>query len=771
MAKKAMVMEQPLPVKIAIARREGRTQQALDLTRQLYKQNQNEENRELLRQVTLERGKQLQAQGKLKDAATVFDNLLTLGGSASQIAQAAQGLAACEAPEQALAALTQVADPVERQKVLVQTADAALAQGRAGKNTLPTELHAGFDQILDAFAHYEAGHDENARTALQAIGLQSPFLEWKVLLRGLIAYQAKDDVRAAENWQRLDPQRLPYRVAAPLHASIDPAFMEAQPKAAQQALRTKLMQHQGAAVAAPLRELRDALAKKNLAPAFRRAEPLIATLRQEHPDLARRLALCFYWSIIERGEPEDVDRHARVFGATPDDPRRNRLQALALESRGMWPEAHTAWQDFLKDIDANPNVWPNGSAARVKALIWRRMADNAHPHMQQRSTSGNPFFDLFARQTKPLKPSPEACLEKAIALAPDRLENYRALLNLYLDETKLPKAKKIGAELVKRFPDHAETLEILGDLHMETATHTRAEQYYEKAIHANPLERGLRVKLRRARQNLALKYTCEGQFAKARKQFEQTLQLCDGPGLALMSLWAVAEIKAGETARANELSAQALAEPNHRLGFRYGLVIAAARVELPAKDKKQFAEDLKAALSQPATLEEVQTLLDNMAFDHVTYGNECPGQKTHEKTILKFLEKISLNQFDEAQLQRLCAALGVLRARKAWLKSLNHARRKYPKNPFFHICFVEYYVHDDSRNLKMHLAREHLEQARMLVEEMPRGDLQQTYVKQITLMGEMIAELEARQPNMFNMLGQMFGDFGPGSEDDEDEFW
>ena len=772
MAKKPMVMEKPLPQQIAKARKEGRTQQALDLTRQLYKQNQNEENRELLRQVTLERARQLQAQGKLKDAATVFTNLLTMGGAAALIAEAAQQLAACGAPEQALAALAQIADPLERNKVLSLAADAALAQGPAGKNALPVELHTGFDQIVQAFAHYEAGRDEDARAALQSIGLQSPFLEWKLLLRGLIAYQAKDDVRAIENWQRLDPHRLPSRLAGPLRAAIDPAFLRAQPAAVQQALKTKLMQQQGIGVAAPLRELRDLLTKNNLAPAFRKAETIVAPLRQEHPDLARRLAQCFFWSIIERGQPEDVERHARVFGATADDPHRHRLEALALEARGMWPEAHAAWQDFIKDVAANPGIWPAGAAARVQALIWSRMAENAHPHMQKRSASGNPFFDMFARQTKPLKPSAEACFQKAIELAPDRLDAYRDLLHLYLDEDKIAKAKKIGAELIKRFPDHADTLEILGELCIQTKAYNKAEKYFEKAIEANPLDRMLRDKLRRARQNLALKYVCDDQFVKARKQLERTLQLCDNPGLTVRCLWAVAEVKANDPARAQELIAQALVEPAHRLAVRYGLVVAAARVDLPAQEKKQLTDDLKAALAQPATPLEVLLLLEIAAYDRSVYGDGFPGQKTHEKTILKFFEKVDLNGFDEPQLVQNCANLGALQARKAWLKCLTHARRKHPKNVFIRLSFVDYYLMDESRDPKTHLAREHLDAARGLVEALPRGEVQQQYLERIQMMEELITELESRRPTIFDMMGHVFGDYGPVFDDDEDDdFW
>ncbi len=88
----------PLPNRIARARAEGRTQQALELTNQLVKQFPSPEHDELLRQVLLERGIQLQQQGHTRDAANVFGNALNRGGSAEYRAQIAQHLADCGDP-------------------------------------------------------------------------------------------------------------------------------------------------------------------------------------------------------------------------------------------------------------------------------------------------------------------------------------------------------------------------------------------------------------------------------------------------------------------------------------------------------------------------------------------------------------------------------------------------------------------------------------------------------------------------------------------------
>ena len=74
--------EIPAPNVEARARKalqEGRTQQALELAKQLYKQEPTEQHRSLLRHAYVERARQLQIQGKVQDAATVYENLLNLG--------------------------------------------------------------------------------------------------------------------------------------------------------------------------------------------------------------------------------------------------------------------------------------------------------------------------------------------------------------------------------------------------------------------------------------------------------------------------------------------------------------------------------------------------------------------------------------------------------------------------------------------------------------------------------------------------------------------
>ena len=306
----------PLPERIGRARKEGRFQQALELTRQLYKQDPAEESLALLRQVSFERGEQLRSQGRLQEAAQTFGNIVDMGGPPDFQRVLLEKLAACGRIPTALALAQRLADPQLHMKILGPAADFALQKG--DRTLLPAEFQPHFDAVVQAFVHAEAGKDDEARASLQSIGLSSPFLEWRILLRGLLAFYAGDDVRALENWQRLNPERLPARLAAPLRFGIDPAFRAAQPAATQTVLRKQLDVLQGPGGLPVLRTIQAQLAQRGkMAQAFRQMEGLLPALRQQSSPLLPRLAACFRWAVIQDGEPEDIGRFMRVFGRRP----------------------------------------------------------------------------------------------------------------------------------------------------------------------------------------------------------------------------------------------------------------------------------------------------------------------------------------------------------------------------------------------------------------------------------------------------------------------
>ena len=644
-----------------------------------------------------------------------------------------------------------------------------MRQGPGGKSILPAELHAGFDAVVQAFAHSEAGRDDDARAALQAIGLTSPFLEWKLLLRGLLAYQVRDDARAVENWQRLDSQRLPARLAAPLRLGIDPAFRQAQPPATQNSLQQQAARLAGPGGGLRLDELRKALADpKSLAAAFRLAEPVVAALRRDHPKLVARLAHCCFWAIVQHGEPEDLDRYHRVFGpAIASDAELTRLEALALETREMWPEAHAAWETYARYI-AESTDWPGEVGKRAQALIWSRMGQNAATQDGEAQKEVPYMFSGFVEKPKPLKPGAVECFERSIKLAPDRLDGYLALFHRHREEGQTAKARKVGEELLKRFPDHAETSEALGDLYLETQEPARARDYFEKALAANPLVHRLRAKLTHARQNLALELTLAGKFDAARAEYEAALAMREGPPAPLYCQWAILELKAGQAERAAELIAKAEQNAGQRLAIRYALVSESIRAKLTPAERKRIAGEMTTALAQPPTPAEVLALLEAAAGQRQRQLDNFRGQQTHEKNFLRFLDKLPIHEFSEAELEKLCGYLKALDARRPWQKCLDVAEERFPDNPAFPLSQLDYFLNAREPDHRPWLLTETLERARELVHQLPREG-QERYVPILRQRQQQVEAITGSRVSPFDVLGSMFEEFGE-PEFDEDEW-
>ena len=212
--------------------------------------------------------------------------------------------------------------------------------------------------------------------------------------------------------------------------------------------------------------------------------------------------------------------------------------------------------------------------------------------------------------SKPLKPDAEECYRRAIELAPDRLESYLALFEYQVREAEPAKAKKAGQDLLKHFPNHADTLEALGELYLESADYKKAQDYFDQSMQANPLDRSLRGKLARAPTKVGPGTDDRREIRAARTQFAEALKLWDGSRTTLLCQWAIAEMKAKNPQRAEELIAQAQTEPDQRLACRFALVGESVRAKLPPKQKKQLTEELKAALSQAPTPGEILVLLE-----------------------------------------------------------------------------------------------------------------------------------------------------------------
>jgi tetratricopeptide (TPR) repeat protein len=749
---------------------EGRFQQALELSKQLHKQVPTPANLQLLRDAYLGRARQLRSHGFSRDALTTLQAGLSVAGQDQPwLEQVAEELAASGEVNQALQLLQRFPDSPAQSRILARAADAALQQEAAGRKLLPANLHADFDRVLQASQQLEAGQDEAARETLTGIGLRSPFLEWKVLLRGLQAYYQKDDVRALENWQRLAADRLPARLAAPLRFQIDPGYRTAQPPEAQTALRKQADRLQSPLLVQQLRDIqKDLMSDEHFQRGLRRVEPVIDGLRQEFPQLLPRLAACFYWAVINVGRPEDVLRYQRLFGTPADDPTFDRLRALAYEQAHDLDPAHRHWQKYEQALAAHPEAWPGEQLNHARALVWYHMGRNAAnvPDVDALPDMP-PFFRDPSDRPRPLHPTAEQCFRHCLELTPDHLEALEALFHLYLEKEDKKKAEQTALELLARFPEHAQTLEELADFYMHHEDYGKALAMYERALRVNPLDRKLRGRLGTAHLFHARSHVEAGRFDEARAEYQLALDLGAGREKATVYCkWAACEFKAGNTERAEELLRQAQEDAGSRLAVAYSVLIETIRLKLAPALKRRFDKEFNDALAEPPSPAAAMAVAQTTAA-HQLAGVTYRGQKTHEKKVLAYLDRAKKADFTEEQLEGLCRSLLEMKSTRLLRAFTGLGKQRFGRNPHFPFIEAESYFQKGPDRMQIWQVRPLLEEAKRLAEALPRDERQQMLLEIIQERWQMLADLN---PFFMGQFEGMFGDFfGEEFDDDEDE--
>ncbi|MGH7170636.1 MAG: hypothetical protein ACRELG_10195, partial [Gemmataceae bacterium] len=753
--------------RIERARQEGRFQQALELTKQLHKYEPTPANLDLLKDVYLGRARQLRSQGQTRDAVNVLEVASRLDGtSPAWLERLGEELAQCGEIARTLALFEQLPDTATAHRILTRIVDAAVQQEAAGRAALPAALQADFDRVVLAFGQVESGHDEAARETLQGIGLRSPFLEWKLLLRGLQAYWQNDDERAVENWQRLTPDRLPARLAAPFRFRMDAAFRGAQPPATQAVLQKHFDLLQGSTLLPLLRSLQATLAHKDkMAAALRQVETLLPALRREAPQLVPRLAACFYWHILETG-PDDVLRYQRVFGSPPDDPHFHRLHALGFERADELDVAHRHWHQYEQEIAAHPEKWPGDQAQHARALIWQHMGHNAASIPEPRKNQSRRSFGLFDEDEllAPLNPPAEKCFQKSLELAPDLLESHEALIRYHLEAKREGKAEKAARQLLEHFPNHVPTLELLSDLRRKRGDSAAALELIQQALRSNALDRRLRRKVSDAHLLFARTHVEAGRFDEARQQFQLALDLSSGPdGSMILAHWAACEFKAGDETRAEELIPQALARTTAAVGVSYLLLTEVLRLKLARGLKKRFDQDLKSGLATP-NVDGAVFLTRILAGLHIS-GVKYIGQKGHTQKVLSYIYKARDLDFSEPQLEELCRNLLDMEAYSQTRRSANMGEQRYPESPVFPYLNALAWIREKGRQVRTWRVVPLLKRARSLAQAQPSNERRDRMLEDID---KHLLELN---PFDLDFLGRMFG-FGEEDDyDDADDDW
>ncbi|MBI5442202.1 MAG: hypothetical protein HY900_13450 [Deltaproteobacteria bacterium] len=526
-------------------------------------------------------------------------------------------------------------------------------------------LAAGLQAVQHALAAYDREDDGAAFEALKTLGLKSPFRQWRLFLRGAIAFHRCDDEAAGQALSAI-----PAETAA---GELAGAFLRALAGGASDPLATQPIR----AESASLESRRDALLRaggsRDFGALLSSAQTLVGAAPSE-PRIQRLVAL-FLWHCLLQHRGKDPSRQwpaVKSFfrGRIVDDSHFSRTKALTLEQMGGWEEAEECWMNFAEGVEAGrvrlpPGATPEQARARVHLQAARDLVK------AQAEARGNPFAFEEPRHSKV-----EDHLERAIELDPARPDPCLAGLAVARDEWgDLKRAGHWADRLAECFPEHLEGLLLAADVALRRRVFRKALGFLRRAEAVEPLHPEVRRLKGEALLLSARKRTAERKHDLARKDYQAALPFQEARRVPAVRLeLGCLELVAGCRAEGEALVGEAVAGLGAGAGVWFRATIEGQIQGVDPKLRGEWSARLDELLAQPergAALE--------LAAVYREYERDARAGRTLDRTRLtRYLAKCTHLVYTSEEALNLCHLLHDLEATSALGALARRSRETHP---------------------------------------------------------------------------------------------
>lgn len=281
--------------------------------------------------------------------------------------------------------------------------------------------------IRAAFAAYEAGHDDEAKNHLNQVGLASPLMEWKLLIRGLMAWTAKDDAKAMDNWSRLNSTGYPFSLIEPLYLQIqhlrqlDDQFFTTTAFQKFRVLRGGIFDDLARYAQQGRMQRADVDLKK--------AEAIANHLKRLSPTLYEQFCRYIYWLTIPIPMP-DLPATKTIFFTPVEDAKLLRYRALRA-TKQLDAKASTLWIEYNKWLHENQAIVPANLYQQIRIAIHQEVIRINQEIMLDEHISLSHLFFATRMASNPFEEAAAVILHQAQLILELDPKQYSALLTIF----------------------------------------------------------------------------------------------------------------------------------------------------------------------------------------------------------------------------------------------------------------------------------------------------------------------------------------------------
>jgi tetratricopeptide (TPR) repeat protein len=469
----------------------GRFKEAMEVFKQLGRQDPRPEWLRHLADAYAGRARALADKGMFKEAAIVLENTLAPDGTVreprlyvsclmrqGQHQRAARTAAKYVGPGRATAEAAGVADLAAALSLVAPTLSEASA-GHAPAGAHWAELSGAARAALDAWVQGKL--PEAVGVLLTAIPLRSPFGPLRVILKALAAPGEAAD------------KALGLLAMVPLH-SVFGGFRTAA-EAALAEDRAALLEHWGGL----------SPAQRSFVAETRGLSSAATGLLDQILDAERRGPAALFALLVKPGIPLPLDEvRAACLDLLPQvpaclhqferrftalsAPERNRVLALAAEGQGNWRQAQGCWEALVESLSRQSTL----DTRLMQAVVLRHLADLAQRYPEVAgATATDPAADY---------------LERSLAADPDHLPATLALIERYRQADCPKDWHRVTERAAQRFPQNTAVLLHAVDAAAARSAYKKAAGFARRLLTLDPINRPVRQRM------------IELQLAHARKQ-------------------------------------------------------------------------------------------------------------------------------------------------------------------------------------------------------------------------------------------------------------
>ena len=565
--------------------------------------------------------------------------------------------------------------------------------------------------------------------------------EWKLLVRGLAAFYRGDQGETQANWNRLDPERAPVRIARrlqDLHQGQSdkdaggPDFAELEGLV------------YGERILPRLRELSDLVAKNRWVDVLRRTTSLRLSLRAVDPRLAEKLTSSLLAPLLDHATSlgyASGTRLIREFTQVAEplaiDPGWNRLWAMTWERPlDGASEAIKYWTKYIADLETCTALKAE-ERPLAQALVWKHMAQLYLAELDDSSEEdedldldfGFDGLDFEDEGDNALDPDEDrlaqqatTCIERSLQLAPRHRPTYDLLVQVCRMSNEPERLTEAKRRILEVFPDDVETL-----LEMASELHDRDEpapalEVLSRARKLKPLDESLVNLELTMRTSLARSLALQQRWDEGRAQFTAMEQLRPDElrDFSYLARKAIFETKAGQGGLANRYEREAVALLPEPAPLWLSLHVESIRFRLTKATQNRYAELWKKELRKKCRSETAGAMASFLT-EFLVLDIDYDGRDHDTTEVLRYLRRTTRLNYRLEDLENVCEFLGNFPKESGLTRKLvQRGLKANPESALLHLVTAGVELSDPAAVWRLPDVRGHLQEALRLAEASTR---------------------------------------------------